>query len=125
MGLYADIARRLVEEGYAYESYSSAQEIEARHLAAGRDPKLGYDGFDRDLTPEQIEQFRAEGRKPVLRVRMPDEDIVVNDLVRGEITFKAGSIPDFVIVRGNGFPLYTLVNPVDDAITGRSEERRV
>src|SRR5699024_900001 len=40
------------------------------------------------------------------------------DVVRGEITFKAGSIPDFVIVRGNGFPLYTLVNPVDDALMG-------
>lgn len=116
--LYADVAARLVEAGFAYESYSSAQEIEARHLAAGRDPKLGYDGFDRDLSEEQIAKFRAEGRQPVLRLRMPDEDIVVDDLVRGEITFKAGSIPDFVIVRGNGFPLYTLVNPVDDALMG-------
>jgi len=118
MELYADVARRLVEAGYAYESYSTAQEIEARHLAAGRDPKLGYDGFDRDLTSEQVEKFRTEGRQPVLRARMPDEDIVVHDVVRGEITFKAGSIPDFVIVRGNGFPLYTLVNPVDDALMG-------
>lgn len=116
--LYADVAARLVEAGFAYESYSSAQEVEARHLAAGRDPKLGYDGFDRDLSEEQIAKFRAEGRQPVLRLRMPDEDIVVDDLVRGEITFKAGSIPDFVIVRGNGFPLYTLVNPVDDALMG-------
>jgi len=118
MDLYADVARRLVEAGHAYESFSSAEEVEARHRAAGRDPKLGYDGYDRDLTDEQKAAFRAEGRVPVLRVRMPDEDIVVSDLVRGEITFKAGSIPDFVIVRGNGFPLYTLVNPVDDAAMG-------
>ncbi|MFH7611685.1 glutamate--tRNA ligase family protein, partial [Pseudomonas syringae pv. tagetis] len=67
---------------------------------------------------EQKEAFRAEGRKPVLRLRMPDEDITFTDLVRGEITFKAGSVPDFVVARANGQPLYTLVNPVDDALMG-------
>jgi glutamyl-tRNA synthetase len=52
----------------------------------------------------------------VLRLRMPDEDITWTDLVRGEITFAAGSVPDYVVVRGNGKPLYPLVNPVDDAL---------
>ncbi|MDO4258811.1 MAG: glutamate--tRNA ligase [Actinomycetaceae bacterium] len=116
MDIYADIARRLVEGGYAYESFSTAEEIEARHKAAGRDPKLGYDGYDRTLTEEQKAEFRAQGREPVLRMRMPDEDVTFTDLVRGEITFKAGSVPDYVIVRANGHPLYTLVNPVDDAL---------
>ncbi len=114
--LHDDVARRLIEGGYAYESFSTPDETEARHSAAGRDPKLGYDGFDRDLTNEQKAAYLAEGRKPVIRVRMPDEDITFTDLVRGEVTFPAGSIPDFVIVRGNGDPLYTLVNPVDDAL---------
>jgi glutamyl-tRNA synthetase len=49
---------------------------------------------------------------------MPDEDITFTDLVRGDITFKAGSVPDFAVVRANGAPLYTLVNPVDDALMG-------
>ena len=49
---------------------------------------------------------------------MPEEDITFNDLVRGEITFRAGSVPDYVVVRANGKPLYTLVNPVDDALMG-------
>src|SRR5690625_3988339 len=53
MDLYADVARRLVEAGHAYESFSSAEEVEARHRAAGRDPKLGYDGYDRVVTDEQ------------------------------------------------------------------------
>ena len=114
--LHMEVAQRLLEGGYAYESFSTPEEVEARHRAAGRDPKLGYDGFDRDLTEEQKAAFRAEGRQPVIRVRMPDEDITYTDLVRGDITFPAGSIPDFVIVRGNGIPLYTLVNPVDDAL---------
>jgi glutamyl-tRNA synthetase len=114
--IYADVITKLVDAGYLYESFSSGEEIEARHRAAGRDPKLGYDNADRDLTDEQKAAFRAEGREPVLRLRMPDEDLTWNDLVRGEITFTAGSVPDYVVVRTNGKPLYPLVNPVDDAL---------
>ncbi len=116
MDIYRDVADRLLEGGYAYESYSTPEEVEARHRARGEDPKLGYDGFDRSLTAQQVEAYRAEGRRPVLRMRMPDEDITFTDLIRGEITFHAGSVPDYVIVRANGDPLYTLVNPVDDAL---------
>lgn len=114
--VYADALRRLIDGGEVYESFSSAEEIEARHRAAGRDPKLGYDNADRDLTDEQRAAFRAEGRAPVYRLRMPDHDITFTDLVRGEITFKAGQVPDFVLARGDGTPLYPLTNPVDDAL---------
>jgi len=116
MDIYRDVAARLLEAGYAYESFSTPEEVEARHRAAGRDPKLGYDGYDRDLTEEQKAAYRAEGREPVLRIRMPDEDVTFTDLVRGELTFPVGSVPDYVIVRANGQPLYTLTNPVDDAL---------
>lgn len=114
--IYREVAAKLLEAGYAYESFSTPQEIEERHRAKGEDPKLGYDGYDRDLTDEQKAAFRAQGREPVLRIRMPDEDVTFTDLVRGDITFKAGSVPDYVIVRANGDPLYTLTNPVDDAL---------
>ncbi|MCF2707129.1 glutamate--tRNA ligase [Arcanobacterium haemolyticum] len=114
--IYRDVAAKLLEAGYAYESFSTPEEIEARHRAKGEDPKLGYDGYDRNLTDEQKAAYLAEGREPVLRIRMPDSDITFDDLVRGEITFKAGSVPDYVIVRANGDPLYTLTNPVDDAL---------
>ena len=116
--IYQDVIAKLRAGGHVYESFSTPEEVEDRHKAAGRDPKLGYDGYDRTLSDEQIAAFRAEGREPVLRVRMPDEDLTFTDLVRGEITFKAGSVPDFVVVRANGQPLYTLVNPVDDALMG-------
>ncbi|KRE61448.1 glutamate--tRNA ligase [Arthrobacter sp. Soil736] len=118
LDLYKDVVAKLIDAGYAYEAFSTPEEVEARHRAAGRDPKLGYDNFDRDLSAEQIAAFKAEGRQPVLRVRMPDEDVTFADMVRGDITFKAGSIPDYVIVRADGSPLYTLVNPVDDALMG-------
>ncbi len=114
--LHLDVVRRLLEAGEAYESFSTPEEVEARHRAAGRDPKLGYDNYDRDLTPERIQAYRAEGRPAVVRLRMPDEDLSWTDLVRGETTFKAGSVPDFALTRGTGEPLYTLVNPVDDAL---------
>ncbi|MCY0905445.1 glutamate--tRNA ligase [Arthrobacter sp. H14-L1] len=116
--IYQAAIEKLMAGGFVYDSYSSPDEVESRHQAAGRDPKLGYDNYDRDLTVEQIAAFKAEGRLPALRLRMPDEDLTFTDLVRGEITFKAGSIPDYVLVRPNGAPLYTLVNPVDDALMG-------
>ncbi|KIC67287.1 glutamate--tRNA ligase [Kocuria rhizophila] len=122
--IYQDVLAKLVESGYVYEDFSTPDEVEQRHLAKGEDPKLGYDNYDRDLTDEQKAAFRAEGRQPVLRLRMPDEDISFTDLVRGEITFKAGSVPDFVVARANGTPLYTLVNPVDDALMGITQVLR-
>ncbi|MCX4094004.1 glutamate--tRNA ligase [Nocardia sp. alder85J] len=114
--IHRDVVRRLLEAGEAYESFSTPEEVEARHKAAGRDPKLGYDNFDRDLTAEQIAAHKAEGRPAVIRLRMPDRDITWHDLVRGETTFKAGVVPDYALTRGTGDPLYTLVNPVDDAM---------
>ncbi|PWW23193.1 glutamyl-tRNA synthetase [Geodermatophilus normandii] len=122
--VYRDVAARLLEAGHAYESFSTNEEVEARRLAAGQDPKLGYDNADRFLTDAQRAAFRAEGRDPVLRLRMPDEDLVWTDLVRGEVRFAAGSVPDFVLVRGNGAPLYPFVNPVDDALMGITDVLR-
>jgi glutamyl-tRNA synthetase len=122
--LYREVAAKLLAAGHAYESFSTNEEVDARRLAAGQDPKLGYDNHDRFLTDEQKAAFRAEGREPVLRLKMPDEDLVWNDLVRGEIRFAAGSVPDFVLVRANGVPLYPFVNPVDDALMGITDVLR-
>ena len=116
--IYLAIIEKLKASGHIYESYLNAEEIDARNKAAGRAVQLGYDNSERDLTEEQRAAYRAEGRQPALRLRVPDQDISFTDLVRGEITFPAGSFPDFVVVRPNGQPLYTLVNPVDDALMG-------
>ena len=116
MDIYADVAARLLESGWAYESFSTPEEIEARRRDAGQDPKLGYDNADRDLTDEQKLHLRAEGRVPVLRLRMPYQAWEWNDLVRGPLSFAPEHVPDYVIMRANGEPLYTLVNPVDDAL---------
>ncbi|MEB3983784.1 glutamate--tRNA ligase [Mycobacterium sp. 663a-19] len=114
--IYQEVVAKLLASGEAYHAFSTPEEVEARHIAAGRNPKLGYDNFDRELTEAQRSAFLAEGRKPVVRLRMPDDDLHWDDLVRGPTTFTAGSVPDFALTRASGDPLYTLVNPCDDAL---------
>jgi glutamyl-tRNA synthetase len=116
MDLYKEVAAKLLDAGHAYYCYCTASELEERReaaRAAGR--PSGYDGTCRTVTPEQKERYEAEGREPIVRFRMPDEAITFDDLVRGEITYLPENVPDYGIVRANGAPLYTLVNPVDDA----------
>ena len=116
--IYAGVIAQLTASGHLYESFVTPEEMEARNLEHGRDPKQGYDNFERELTQAQRDAFKAQGRSPALRLRVPDTDLSFTDLVRGEITFPAGSFTDFVVVRPNGLPLYTFVNPVDDALMG-------
>ena len=116
--IYLDVIEKLKASGHIYESFLTGEEIDERNRANGRAVQLGYDNSERELSDVQKAAYRAEGRSPALRVRVPDVDITFTDLVRGEITFPAGSFPDFVVVRPNGQPLYTLVNPVDDALMG-------
>lgn len=115
---YQEIIATLVAAGHLYESFVTPEEMAERNIALGRDPKQGYDNHERDLTDAQRVAFRAEGREPALRLRVPDGDLSFDDLVRGEVSFPAGSTTDFVIVRAGGKPLYTFVNPVDDALMG-------
>ena len=116
--IYREVIDRLLAAGHLYESFVSPEEMEARNRELGRDPRQGYDNFERDLTDEQRAALRAGGREPSLRLRVPDTAFSIDDLIRGEITFPAGSFTDFVVVRPNGAPLYTFVNPVDDALMG-------
>jgi len=116
--IYAEVLRKLIDSGAVYESYSTAEEIDARNEASGRAKQLGYDNYDRTLTDEQKAAYRAEGRQPAWRLRVPDHDLTYVDLIRGEVTFPAGSFPDFVVVRAGGQALYTFTNPVDDALMG-------
>ncbi|WP_338932221.1 glutamate--tRNA ligase [Streptomyces netropsis] len=117
MDIYQDVARKLLDGGHAYHCYCTTEELDARRDAARAAGKpSGYDGQCRVLTAEQKAAYDAEGRTSIVRFRMPDEPITFTDLVRGELTFTPENVPDFGIVRANGAPLYTLVNPVDDAL---------
>jgi glutamyl-tRNA synthetase len=125
LNLYADVADRLRQNGKAYRCYCTQAELEERRQFArmhGR--SSGYDGHCRELSREQIAGYEAEGRRPVLRFRMPDTSIAFTDLVRGDIVFDPEHVTDYVIVRATGHPLYTLTNPVDDAMMHISDVLR-
>lgn len=117
LDIYRDVAARLLAAGRAYKCYCTPEELELRREAArkeGRTP--GYDGHCRALTGDQVAEYERAGRRPAIRFRMPDKELGWQDLVRGEISFAPEHVPDYVLVRATGDPLYTLVNPVDDAL---------
>jgi glutamyl-tRNA synthetase len=117
LGVYTKAAADLLAAGRAYECFCSPEELEERREQArkeGRTP--GYDGHCRDLTGDQRAALRESGRGPAIRFRMPGTELGWDDLVRGPVSFGADHVPDYVLVRANGEPLYTLVNPVDDAL---------
>jgi glutamyl-tRNA synthetase len=115
LDIYRDWARRFYESGAAYHCYCTTEEVAERRAAARTaGGPSGYDGHCRSLTREQIAAYQAEGRKPVLRLRMPDGSTTFTDVIRGEITVNHRDVPDFVLVRADGSPLYTLAVAVDD-----------
>jgi len=113
--IYADALARLRDSLYTYECFCTNDEIDVRRKLSGS-KVMGYDGFCRDLSAEHRAAFEAEGRRPIVRFRMPEGSITWTDLVRGDITFETENVPDYALCRANGDPLYTLVNPVDDAL---------
>jgi glutamyl-tRNA synthetase len=116
--IYADWLAKFLESGHAYYCYCSQEELAERREAAraGGAGPTGYDGHCRSLTPEQIAAYEAEGRRPVVRLRMPGGSTTFTDLIRGEITIDNANVPDFVLARADGSPLYTLAVAVDDVL---------
>lgn len=117
--IYGEAAAALTAGGFAYRCYCTPQELAQRReeaMESGRTP--GYDGHCRNLDADARARYEAEGRAPALRFRMHDKDYRWTDAVRGEMHVGNEHVPDYVLVRGNGEPLYTLVNPVDDALMG-------
>lgn len=117
LDLYKKEVDRLLAEGKAYYCYCTPEELAQRReeaLKAGKPPK--YDGCCRNLTPEQREKFEAEGRKPTIRLKMPQEGYTeVDDLIRGKVVFENSVLDDFIIVKSNGIPTYNFACVVDDS----------
>ena len=117
LGIYAEWAQKFLDQKDAYHCYCSADELEAvREAQRAANVAPGYNGHCRDLTADQIAAYKAEGRLPVVRMRMPDGGTTFNDLIRGDVSFDHKFVPDFVLVRGDGSPLYTLAVAVDDVL---------
>lgn len=118
LDIYKKYTDQLLAEGKAYYCYCTPEELEAERealSAKGETPR--YMGKCSRLTPEQIAQYEAEGRKPSIRFRVPkDQEIVINDMVRGTVVFESNGIGDFVIVKSDGIPTYNYAVVIDDAL---------
>lgn len=115
--LYREASDRLAGEGHAYRCYCTPQELEERRrqaLARGEPP--GYEGRCRELTDTERARLEAEGLPAALRFAMPERDLVVRDLVKGEVHFAAGTLRDFVLARSDGSPTFLLAVAVDDML---------
>lgn len=109
LDIYTQWAKTFIANGDAYNCYCSTEELEARREKQRElNQAPGYDGKCRSLSADDIAGYESEGRKPVIRMRMPDGETRFNDLIRGEVTFEHKYVPDFVLMRADGSPLYTL-----------------
>lgn len=113
--IYKKYAQKLLDEGYAYECFCTQEELDAEKEQAIKERRAyKYSGKCRHLTPEQKEELRKQGKKPVLRFAVPEGHMKFKDLVKGELEFDLGLVGDFVIMKSNGIPTYNFAVVVDD-----------
>lgn len=116
LDIYKDHIEKLIASGKAYYCYMTEEESEKEReeqVARGETPK--YSGRDRDITVEQREAYEKEGRKPVVRFRVPEgQEVVVDDAIRGQVSFETDGIGDFIIARRDGIPMYNFAVVIDD-----------
>lgn len=114
--IYDKYVTQLLDSGNAYHCYCTSEELEViRTEARAAKSTRSYDGRCRHLSQETVENYKAEGRKPTVRIRMPDNHIRVDDLILGSRNIDPATLEDEVIVRSNGMPNYNLTSIVDDA----------
>lgn len=118
LSIYREFTDRLLAEGKAYHCYCTEEELEAQRqdfLEKGELPR--YNGKCYQLKPEEKEKYEKEGRIPVVRFHVPaNKEIVINDLVRGDVVFESEGIGDYVIVKSDGLPTYNYAVVIDDAL---------
>jgi len=114
--IYQKYAEQLLAEDKAYKCYMTAEELEAEReeqVANGLPPR--YSGKHAHLTKEEQDQFEKEGRKPSIRIRVPqDRTYSFNDMVKGELSFEGKDFGDFVIVKNDGVATYNFAVAIDD-----------
>src|SRR5690625_3629873 len=118
--LYKKYVDELLERDLAYECFMTSEELEAEReaqIAAGKAPQ--YSGAHSNLTEEEREAFRKEGRKPSIRIRVPqNKTYTFNDIVRKNISFESSDIGDWVIVKKDGIPTYNFAVVIDNHLKG-------
>lgn len=116
LDLYNKHVNELMEKGLAYKCYMTSEELEAEReaqIARGEAPR--YSGAHRNLSAEEQAAFEAEGRKPSIRIRVPEGVTYKwHDVVKGDVSFEAKDFGDWVIVKQDGIPTYNFAVVIDD-----------
>ena len=115
LAFYRQHADQLLASGHAFRCFCTEAELEterAAAAAAGRPPQ--YNGRCRALPRETADARARAGESHSIRFTVPARDITLSDAVRGEVTFPAGMVGDFVVLRSNGLPTYNFACVVDD-----------
>ena len=113
--IYPKYAKKLMDMGYAYECFCTQEELDAEKEESIKNKKPHkYSGKCRNLTEEEKEKLRAQGRKPSIRFHVPEGETSYDDMVKGHLHFDNSLIGDFVIMKSNGTPTYNFAVVIDD-----------
>jgi glutamyl-tRNA synthetase len=116
--IYSTYTLKLIESGKAYFCYCTKNELEHMKKGDGGSQQFEYNGRCRNLSDEEIRDFKDQGRKPTVRFRVPEnESVIVRDHIKGDIVFNSSNIGgDFIVVRSDGVPVYNYIVIIDDAL---------
>ncbi|MEA4925122.1 MAG: glutamate--tRNA ligase [Syntrophomonadaceae bacterium] len=118
--IYRRYLDQLLQQGDAYYCFCSQEELESeRQDQLAGSSMQRYSGKCRGLSAKEVEEKLAAGMKPTIRLRVPEHKIyVVNDLVRGRVTFESDNSGDFIIAKSDGIPVYNFAVVIDDVLMG-------
>lgn len=119
LDMYKKYIKQLLDQGKAYYCFDTTQELQAlRDKATANKKTFVYERPERFPDEADVEQARAQSRPVTVRFAMPDETIVVDDIVRGHVSFSASELSDLIIQKSDGFPTYHFAVVVDDELMG-------
>ncbi len=115
--LYKEYTQKLLDAGLAYYCFDTPEELEVmRKQAQDKKQNFTYPRPSKFPDEADVKKARAEGRDVMVRFCMPDEEIIVDDIVRGQVKFAAREFGDFIICKSDGYPTYHFACVVDDEL---------
>ena len=115
--IYDKYIKQLLDEKKAYYCFETPEELRAmRDKAAANKDNFAYSRPDEFPDESDVEKARAQGKPVVVRLVMPETEIIVDDVVRGQVRFGPGELGDFIIQKSDGFPTYHFACVIDDEL---------
>jgi len=114
--IYQQQIQHLLDKNKAYHCFCSKERLDDLREDQVKNKKAPkYDGFCRNLSKDEVNALLAKGEPHVIRFKMPEnKDVVVKDLIRGEIVVNTKDLDDYVLMKSDGFPTYHFASVIDD-----------